>query len=800
MFGDRRFQVVGVSLAAGAAVLAPALRAQCADGTPPPCEVRAHQVVARAAAPAAPADRGRRFLVLPFRNITRAPDYEWLVEGSPSLVADALGQWQDVYVVPPERLYPALRRHGLVPGQVMDEDKVRRVAEETGGWTAVAGDVLATGNRIQVTARVYDVVSGQVVVRAREEVAAQVDIREAYDRLAGRLLQVAGLEVETPRLAGVTTQSLEAYKAYQNGLAYYDGYQLAKARAEFQRAIQLDSTFAQAYMKLAKASMTTADVMTNPQSQMYRYAEKALALSSRLPPRDRGLVQAMSDLFHGQLTSGRERLEGLVAADSNDVEALQQLADIEMIDPILVERNGALRPRGDRNRAARLAKRVLGLDPQQHSMYNNLAVLYGIAGGLNHGAVPGLKKDPPSLLALGVGLGAQPDTLFAALLRDSLEVLPVDEFERLPPGQLEEGRRRARDIAVAWVERWLAVAPEEGLAHLSAAAVFALAGQYDRALAQVAQAESLGVEFKFLADFPGRRLQILMQAARYPDALTLADSLKRASYFGGMGALTNPLGQIDAGWAFNLYLMRNRFAAAESLVTGLMQPLAMMARLDSGQAVNSVLTIFALRSGPRTPPALPDIPNGIRDAALDSLLAHLAEFSGTSPLRSRLGTLMSVTYQGMLPDRARDVAARRRRLADQWATGGSADLAYQVLYGVDGLDTSAAVQDSVLDAYARLARQDPPGVRALYRLGRLAAISGRQLEEGEQAFQAYLGQPAPRGEPTHADANWRLGQIYEKMGKRDLARARYEKALELNPAHPQAKLSLDALLRSQPPR
>lgn len=61
-------------------------------------------MAANVVAPPPPAERTRRFVVLPFRNVTRAEAVEWLVEGSPTLLADALGHWQDVYVVPPSAM------------------------------------------------------------------------------------------------------------------------------------------------------------------------------------------------------------------------------------------------------------------------------------------------------------------------------------------------------------------------------------------------------------------------------------------------------------------------------------------------------------------------------------------------------------------------------------------------------------------------------------------------------------------------------------------------------------------------
>src|SRR5438874_3156870 len=123
--------------------LASIARSQCPDGSPPPCgSVRDTRVMARlAVVPPSATERARRFLILPFRNVTRQPDQDWLVEGSTTMLADALGRWEGISVVSDERLYPVLKKQGIAPGSVIDPQRVRRLAEETGGWTAVTGEV-----------------------------------------------------------------------------------------------------------------------------------------------------------------------------------------------------------------------------------------------------------------------------------------------------------------------------------------------------------------------------------------------------------------------------------------------------------------------------------------------------------------------------------------------------------------------------------------------------------------------------------------------------------------------------------
>ena len=159
------------------------LGAQCPDGTPPPCAARPQARLALQIP--SPEARARRFLVLPFRNVTKQTQQEWLVEGSTTMLADALGQWEGVTVVPDEKLYPALKRAGIAPGSVIAVTQVRRLSEETGGWTAVSGEVVATGGRVRITARAWDVITNRELVRASSEVTAGGDVRVAFGIMGG---------------------------------------------------------------------------------------------------------------------------------------------------------------------------------------------------------------------------------------------------------------------------------------------------------------------------------------------------------------------------------------------------------------------------------------------------------------------------------------------------------------------------------------------------------------------------------------------------------------------------------------
>ncbi|HQQ75928.1 MAG TPA: tetratricopeptide repeat protein [Thermoanaerobaculia bacterium] len=82
---------------------------------------------------------------------------------------------------------------------------------------------------------------------------------------------------------------------------------------------------------------------------------------------------------------------------------------------------------------------------------------------------------------------------------------------------------------------------------------------------------------------------------------------------------------------------------------------------------------------------------------------------------------------------------------------------------------------------------------ARYQLARIAYFSGTDLEKGVEHLRAYLAVPAPPGRPTWADAHWRLGLLYEKLGRLDDAKAEMREALKLVPGHLQAQKDLGRL-------
>lgn len=101
-------------------------------------------------------------------------------------------------------------------------------------------------------------------------------------------------------------------------------------------------------------------------------------------------------------------------------------------------------------------------------------------------------------------------------------------------------------------------------------------------------------------------------------------------------------------------------------------------------------------------------------------------------------------------------------------------------------DTAYATFTGIIDA-------DPARMDAHYQVGRNAVLSGTRLDEGIAALERYLaGEPAA-DDPSKAWAHTRLGQIHLAAGRDDDARAQFDAALALEPAHEEAKRLWDSL-------
>jgi tetratricopeptide (TPR) repeat protein len=79
---------------------------------------------------------------------------------------------------------------------------------------------------------------------------------------------------------------------------------------------------------------------------------------------------------------------------------------------------------------------------------------------------------------------------------------------------------------------------------------------------------------------------------------------------------------------------------------------------------------------------------------------------------------------------------------------------------------------------------------ASYYFGRMASMSGQRLDRGAELLREYVQRRPDDTDPSLASAHYRLGLIYEKQGKRDLAKQEFATTVQLDPKQTEAKEGL----------
>lgn len=684
-------------------------------------------------------------LVLPFGNLRADPTVEWMRDGSVSMLALNLSQWTDLTVVDHERLHDLFERRQVDSRSSVGLEMARRLARDAGVWTVVLGDYARAGDTLQLVAHVYDVASG-----ARLDVAAVRgrpgdDVRPLFDQLAARLLDLSGAPSGvTANLARATTSSLEAYRAYLQGIEELNAWNLGAAEASLRRAVALDTTFALAYYKL---SLTRGWIAGQHDSLGLETIRRATQFADRLPDRDRAMIDAYRSFLEGDFARGRAAYQALLRRDSTDADAWYGLGDVEFHDPLshrdLTVLIGSLRA----------FNRAIALDPNYYLAYEHLAWIYRQAA-MDRPWVALLPKDSLAFTRDG---GPRPG---------------------LDSTALAKAIRRARDQGVTSAREWAAHQPDN--VHAQNALVFALtaARQFDAALAEVNRLEH-GPEGIKRADLPFLRALVLTDQRDLREAVrTVAKALDltRPQAFDHDRLSVDALNEVGNGANAAAYL--GKVAIAErsldllAEISASWSPSATGSRRLGGRSLLGRLWQSHLYAALGAPASwLQPIWNAVADSAR------------RAPKAARAGIVDYgwAAAVGLFLQNPTDPTP----LNELQALGGdSMPPELRALVALERGDSTDARRQLVRpDSETPMAYEKRPqwlGYRSM-----IAAHAWLALGEERRALEALEPFRTDRLSTSGLDVRWMLagqarllrGQIYERQGKRGLARQEYREAL-----------------------
>jgi TolB-like protein len=314
---------------------------------------------------AAPAARTASVAIFPFA-VAGDARLGYLGAGMVDMLTTSLDGAAGLRTIDPRAVIAAIDRPTNAPALRVDE--ARALAERLGARYFVLGSVLGASDRLEVSANLYETSDADASI-ARASASGGADaLFDIVDRVTAQLAVAHGARAgeRLTQLAGVTTTSLPALKAYLEARSAYRDNDLYAALPAYQRAVAADSTFALAWYGLA----STASWMLRPGVEQHAAAQ-AVRFGERLSPRERILFDAFASYSRGDADSA-ERIATTLAETYDDVEAWV------LVGEVLYHHNWK---RGRSATESRRAwERVLALDARYWPALQHLAEVAALEG------------------------------------------------------------------------------------------------------------------------------------------------------------------------------------------------------------------------------------------------------------------------------------------------------------------------------------------------------------------------------------------------------------------------------------
>jgi adenylate cyclase len=341
--------------------------------------------------------------VLPFDNMSGDPEQEYFSDGITEDLITDLSRISGVFVIARTTVFTYKGRSVTV----------RQVGDDLGVHYVLEGSVRKAGNRIRVNAQLVDARSGRQLWADRYD-REITDVFVLQDEVTKKIVSALAVELtvdEEQHLRQATKVDPEAYDVFLRGLELYRRYTFetrAEARELFERAIELDPSFARAHAGIALTRLFDyiEGSVSSPErslQQSLEMAEHALALGNSVPQVHfaASFVYLQLGRHEDSIAAARRAIEldpnyadgyvqlalSLIFAGRPEA-AIDQIANAMRLNPwhpflytwILGHANFVL---GRYEEAIPLFEKVIESNPQYQDGHLALAATYGLLGRID---------------------------------------------------------------------------------------------------------------------------------------------------------------------------------------------------------------------------------------------------------------------------------------------------------------------------------------------------------------------------------------------------------------------------------
>ncbi len=184
--------------------------------------------------------------VLPFSNMSNDTEQQYFCDGMAEDIINDLAHLEDLQVV---------ARTSSFAFQDKNLD-IREIGKKLGVHSIVEGSVRKAGNRLRITAQLINVANGYHLWSERYDRELE-DVFAIQEEISNSIVNALKIELTGEGDSPVvkrSTNNLEAYDLYLKGRYFWNTRQsggMEKAKHHFEKAVEIDPTYALAYAGLA---------------------------------------------------------------------------------------------------------------------------------------------------------------------------------------------------------------------------------------------------------------------------------------------------------------------------------------------------------------------------------------------------------------------------------------------------------------------------------------------------------------------------------------------------------------------
>ena len=206
-------------------------------------------------------------------------------------LAVQLGQSPYLNLLPESRIQETLRFMGRKPDERVTKEVAREISQRTNSKAIISGTIASLGNDYVITLEATNAQTGDSLATEQVEASGKEQVLKSVDKAATDLRQklgesLASVKEHATPLEQATTSSLDALKEYSAGITLHNRLEDQAAMPHFQKAVELDPTFAMAYASLGVVSANSAN-----RKDAVVYMKKAYELRDRASEREKLYIE-----------------------------------------------------------------------------------------------------------------------------------------------------------------------------------------------------------------------------------------------------------------------------------------------------------------------------------------------------------------------------------------------------------------------------------------------------------------------------------------------------------------------------